>query len=61
MLSCNLFRALPPVRPRDADAYDLEEEEPALEPSWPHLQARGEGLTHCTAGRARAGEPESPP
>mmetsp|Transcript_23125 Transcript_23125/g.44181 ORF Transcript_23125/g.44181 Transcript_23125/m.44181 type:complete len:507 (-) Transcript_23125:115-1635(-) len=36
MLSANLFRALPPSH--DSDNFDPEEEEPTLEPAWPHLQ-----------------------
>ncbi|MEW5304899.1 MAG: hypothetical protein WDW36_007476 [Sanguina aurantia] len=38
MLSNNLFRTLPPARSHDMDQYDAEEEEPSLDPSWPHLQ-----------------------
>ncbi|KAG2497759.1 hypothetical protein HYH03_004031 [Edaphochlamys debaryana] len=40
MLSNNLFRTLPPVRSHgDAEGnYDAEEEEPSLDPAWPHLQ-----------------------
>ncbi|KAG1671907.1 hypothetical protein FOA52_003474 [Chlamydomonas sp. UWO 241] len=37
-ISSNLFRSLPPVRSHDADGFDAEEEEPSLDPSWPHLQ-----------------------
>jgi len=38
MLSCNLFRGLPPSRhPSSLESYDLDEEEPNLEPAWPHL------------------------
>jgi hypothetical protein len=45
MLSANLFRALPPSGHETTgvgagEAFDAEEEEPALEPAWPHLQAR---------------------
>lgn len=42
MLSNNLFRTLPPVRSHgDAEGnYDAEEEEPSLDPAWPHLQVR---------------------
>ena len=45
MLSANLFRALPPCGHEQTgvgagEAFDAEEEEPALEPAWPHLQAR---------------------
>ena len=38
MLSANLFRALPPSKAHDQDNLDPDEEEPALEPAWPHLQ-----------------------
>ncbi|KAL6771924.1 hypothetical protein ACKKBG_A28315 [Auxenochlorella protothecoides x Auxenochlorella symbiontica] len=38
MLAANLFRALPPAREHGPDAFDVEEEEPNLEPAWPHLQ-----------------------
>lgn len=42
MLSANLFRALPPSERmssgKDSESYDPEEEEPTLEPAWPHLQ-----------------------
>lgn len=34
MVSTNIFRCLPPQIP----GYDVEEDEPVLEPSWPHLQ-----------------------
>jgi serine/threonine-protein phosphatase 2A regulatory subunit B' len=38
MLSNNLFRAIPPYKPSiDPDSFE-EEEEPNLEPAWPHLQ-----------------------
>jgi serine/threonine-protein phosphatase 2A regulatory subunit B' len=40
MISANLFRALPPSRhPASQESYDLDEEEPVLEPAWPHLSA----------------------
>ena len=44
-LANNLFRALPPSGHETTgvgggEAFDAEEEEPALEPAWPHLQAR---------------------
>ncbi|XP_032818653.1 serine/threonine-protein phosphatase 2A 56 kDa regulatory subunit epsilon isoform-like [Petromyzon marinus] len=35
MVSCNVFRALPP---NDNNEFDPEEDEPMLEVSWPHLQ-----------------------
>jgi hypothetical protein len=44
MLSQNLFRTLPPSRSHDVDNFDPEEEEPTLEPAWPHLQ-----VTHTAA------------
>ena len=49
MLAANLFRALPPCGHETTgvvagEAFDVEEEEPALEPAWPHLQARGASL-----------------
>ena len=34
MVSTNIFRSLPP----QTEDYDPEEDEPVLEPSWPHLQ-----------------------
>ncbi|CAO2829409.1 unnamed protein product [Amaranthus hypochondriacus] len=40
MISANLFRA-PAAQPREnkaLEAYDLEEEEPSMDPAWPHLQ-----------------------
>ncbi|KAJ0895945.1 putative protein phosphatase 2A, regulatory B subunit, B56, armadillo-like helical [Helianthus annuus] len=40
MVSANLFRELTP-QPRDCkvlESYDVEEEEPSMDPSWPHLQ-----------------------
>lgn len=38
MIGSNLFRSLPPLRPHDVSNFDAEEEEPSLDPSWPHLQ-----------------------
>jgi serine/threonine-protein phosphatase 2A regulatory subunit B' len=38
MLSNNLFRTLPPPRSHEIENYDAEEEEPSLDPTWPHLQ-----------------------
>ncbi|KAI4305772.1 hypothetical protein L6164_029118 [Bauhinia variegata] len=40
MVAVNLFRTLPPPNHDNkiAEMYDLEEEEPTLEPAWPHLQ-----------------------
>lgn len=51
MLSYNLFRTLPPARSHDVDNFDAEEEEPSLDPAWPHLQAcygcTGTSMQHC--------------
>lgn len=58
MLSNNLFRTLPPVRSHgDVEGnYDAEEEEPSLDPAWPHLQVRPAVLAGCRLARAaRAG------
>lgn len=38
MLCSNLFRTLAPARNHEGDVFDAEEEEPTLEPAWPHLQ-----------------------
>eukprot|EP00798_Chlamydomonas_sp_ICE-L_P009809 gene9809-7697_t len=38
MLSKNLFRTLPPPRTRTVENYEADEEEPSLDPAWPHLQ-----------------------
>uniref|UniRef100_A0A7S0R2T0 Serine/threonine protein phosphatase 2A regulatory subunit n=1 Tax=Chlamydomonas leiostraca TaxID=1034604 RepID=A0A7S0R2T0_9CHLO len=38
MLSHNLFRTLPPARSHEVENFDAEEEEPSLDPAWPHLQ-----------------------
>lgn len=40
MVSVNVFRCLPPASHENTgqDATDPEEEEPCLEPAWPHLQ-----------------------
>jgi hypothetical protein len=52
MLSQNLFRTLPPSRSHDVDNFDPEEEEPTLEPAWPHLQVGRE--IACRKWRERA-------
>ena len=44
MLNANLFRALPPSKGGDQENYDPDEEEPSLEPTWPHLQVRAPTL-----------------
>ncbi|KAJ7558503.1 hypothetical protein O6H91_04G043100 [Diphasiastrum complanatum] len=40
MLYANLFRSLPPSSRENSksDSYDPEEEEPSMDPAWPHLQ-----------------------
>eukprot|EP00923_Selenidium_pygospionis_P060486 GHVN01106431.1.p1 GENE.GHVN01106431.1~~GHVN01106431.1.p1 ORF type:complete len:443 (+),score=50.61 GHVN01106431.1:604-1932(+) len=38
MVSCNIFRSLPPTTSHGGIIYEPDEEEPALESSWPHLQ-----------------------
>eukprot|EP00897_Mesotaenium_endlicherianum_P001966 jgi/Mesen1/1798/ME000014S01196 len=40
MLAANLFRTLPPSSHESSspDTFDPEEEEPTMEPAWPHLQ-----------------------
>eukprot|EP00736_Rhodelphis_marinus_P002171 Rmarinus@m.9119 len=37
MISLNLFRALPPDPNDNADNFDPEEDEPLLDPAWPHI------------------------
>ncbi|KAJ0094104.1 hypothetical protein Patl1_16847 [Pistacia atlantica] len=51
MVSVNLFRSLAP-QPRDnkvLEAFDLEEEEPLMDPAWPHLQIVYEFLLRFVA------------
>lgn len=38
MIFRNLFRPVPPPLNPTGDAFDPSEDEPVLEPSWPHLQ-----------------------
>ncbi|KAI4388770.1 hypothetical protein MLD38_001072 [Melastoma candidum] len=40
MVSANLFRTLtsPPRENKVLEAFDVEEEEPSMDPAWPHLQ-----------------------
>eukprot|EP01069_Polyplicarium_translucidae_P005312 Polyplicarium_translucidae@DN2761_c0_g1_i1.p2 len=38
MVSANIFRALPPSSHSRTSQYEMEDEEPVLETSWPHLQ-----------------------
>lgn len=71
MLSSNLFRALPPTNHETTgsgtgDSLDPEEEEPSLEPAWPHLQASRAGretLDRCPSDSAghRPDQQNSPP
>lgn len=47
MISCNLFRSLPPSRNSgEGDTFDPDEEEPVLDPSWPHLQVGSHRCAH---------------
>lgn len=51
MVSTNLFRSLTP-QPREnkvIEAFDLEEEEPLMDPAWPHLQIVYECLLRFVA------------
>lgn len=38
MVEANVFRSLPPREKKNIMFYDIEEDEPTLENSWPHLQ-----------------------
>lgn len=38
MFNVNIFRPLPPSSNQNVPEFDPEEDEPPLEPSWPHLQ-----------------------
>ncbi|XP_042501907.1 serine/threonine protein phosphatase 2A 57 kDa regulatory subunit B' theta isoform-like isoform X1 [Macadamia integrifolia] len=51
MVSVNLFRALtsPPRENKVLEAFDLEEEEPLMDPAWPHLQIVYEFLLRFVA------------
>ncbi|KAJ7554332.1 hypothetical protein O6H91_06G135400 [Diphasiastrum complanatum] len=49
MLASNLFRALPPSSHESSgsDNVEAEEEEPTMDPAWPHLQLVYEFLLRC--------------
>lgn len=51
MVSINLFRTLtsPPRENKVLEAFDLEEEEPSMDPAWPHLQIVYEFLLRFVA------------
>lgn len=51
MISANLFRAFtsPPRENKVSEAFDLEEEEPSMDPTWPHLQLVYEFLLRFVA------------
>ncbi|KAJ7970710.1 Serine/threonine protein phosphatase 2A regulatory subunit [Quillaja saponaria] len=51
MVSLNLFRTLtsPPRENKVLEAFDLEEEEPSMDPAWPHLQLVYEFLLRFVA------------
>ena len=55
MLTSNLFRALHPLKAHDQDSFDMDEEEPNLEPAWPHLQVGACGWAGGWAGRTVGG------
>eukprot|EP00002_Diphylleia_rotans_P004696 TRINITY_DN1359_c0_g6_i1.p1 TRINITY_DN1359_c0_g6~~TRINITY_DN1359_c0_g6_i1.p1 ORF type:complete len:462 (+),score=87.31 TRINITY_DN1359_c0_g6_i1:460-1845(+) len=38
MVSSNLCRAVPPKKCKDPEGFDPEEDDPVLDPCWPHLQ-----------------------
>lgn len=38
VFSTNIFRSLPPLSNQNIPEFDPEEDEPPLEPAWPHLQ-----------------------
>ncbi len=46
MFSANLFRSLPPPSVPPGVEFDPEEDEPALEPAWPHLQVKEDKCIH---------------
>ncbi|XP_010248839.1 PREDICTED: serine/threonine protein phosphatase 2A 57 kDa regulatory subunit B' theta isoform-like [Nelumbo nucifera] len=51
MVSSNLFRALtsPPRENKALESFDLDEEEPLMDPAWPHLQIVYEFLLRFVA------------
>uniref|UniRef100_A0A7N0V667 Serine/threonine protein phosphatase 2A regulatory subunit n=2 Tax=Kalanchoe fedtschenkoi TaxID=63787 RepID=A0A7N0V667_KALFE len=51
MVSVNLFRTLttPPRENKTLEGFDLEEEEPSMDPAWPHLQVVYELLLRFVA------------
>lgn len=51
MVSVNMFRTLtsPPRENKIPDAFDLDEEEPMMDPAWPHLQLVYEFLLRFVA------------
>ncbi|KAJ4827331.1 hypothetical protein Tsubulata_003282 [Turnera subulata] len=51
MVSTNLFRTLtsPPRENKISEAFDLDEEEPSMDPAWPHLQVVYECLLRFVA------------
>ena len=61
MLSSNLFRDLPALRSNELDNLDPDEEEPALEPTWPHLQVCAQRSELCCADPGAAVRPHLSP
>ncbi|KAM7278207.1 hypothetical protein ACFE04_005341 [Oxalis oulophora] len=51
MISINLFRTLtsPPRENKSLEGFDLEEDEPSMDPTWPHLQVVYEFLLRFVA------------
>ncbi|KAI3703988.1 hypothetical protein L1987_74189 [Smallanthus sonchifolius] len=51
MVALNLFRSLPPCNhdTKLPDVYDKEDDEPSMDPSWPHLQIVYEFLLRFVA------------
>lgn len=51
MVSMNLFRSFTPqpIESKVAEGFDLEEEEPSMDPAWPHLQIVYEFLLRFVA------------
>ncbi|KAL5573421.1 hypothetical protein UlMin_023018 [Ulmus minor] len=53
MVAVNLFRTFPSANPENKflEVYDVEEDEPAMEPAWPHLQIVYEFLLRFVASQ----------
>ncbi|KAL5571234.1 hypothetical protein UlMin_020831 [Ulmus minor] len=53
MVAVNLFRTFPSANPENKflEVYDVEEDEPTMEPAWPHLQIVYEFLLRFVASQ----------